>query len=120
MKISAYWLIPVLVIGVLAAWLYLSFVYEPKGTVSIRKRPVNDIITLKLPHSPDTEVFGPKYWEAFHALAEMIPCTACKNGAMHLEIFKHDIVNLHLGKKVFDKSNWDKMYAMVTELNKKA
>lgn len=119
-KISALWIIPALVIGIIGAWLFFKFVYEPSATVSVSKRPNNDIVTLKLPNTGDAEIFGPKYWEAFHALAARIPCSICRDGAIPLEIFKHDIVNLKLGKKVFDKANWDTMVAVVNELNKQS
>lgn len=119
MKISAWWLIPITVVVVIAAWLFFRFVYEPSETITVHKRKEHDLVTLKLPNTDRAEVFGPKYWEAFHSLAGMIPCSICRDKAVPLEVFKHDVVNLKLDKPVYDRANWKKHVALVNELDKK-
>lgn len=120
-KISALWILPALAIGIIAAWLYFQFVYEPSQTVSINKRKNNDIVTLKLPRSIEAEVFGPEYWKAFHALAALIPCSICRDHAVPLEVFKHDIVNGMIEKPIFpfDRANWKLWVNKVNDLDKK-
>lgn len=117
-KISAWWILPVLAIGIIGAWLFFKFVYQPSTTVSVSKRPRNDIVTLKLPRTAE---FGPEYWKAFHALAAMIPCSICRDDAVPLEVFKHDIVNGMIEKPIFpfDRANWKLWVNKINELDKK-
>lgn len=119
-KISPYFLILAFIIGITAAYLFMMYFYEPANTVTVSRRTNNDLVLLKLSNTGNADVFGPQYWEAFHKLANMIPCSICRNDAIPLEIFKHDIVNLSLGKKVFDKENWKKLVTKVNELDKKS
>lgn len=120
-KISAWWIIPVLVISILAAWLFFKFVYEPSETVSISKRKYNDIITFKLPNSIEADVFGPKWWEAYNFLDKNIPCSICRDKAIPLGTFRHDIVSGMIEKRGFpyDRANWKLWVNKVNELDKK-
>lgn len=118
---KTFWFILVFVIGIVAAWLFFKFVYEPAQTVSISKRKNNDIITLKLPNSIVAEVFGPKYWEAYNFLDQNIPCSICRDKAIPLGTFRHDIVNGMNEKTIFpfDKTNWKFWVNKINELDKK-
>lgn len=114
------WFMAALLLGALAMYIYFSKYYLPKETISHRQSKNFDVLLLKLPRHGGPDIFGPQYWKVNHYLANLIPCSICKNDAVPLEIFKHDIVNLKLDKKVFDKENWKTMVAAVNELNKKA
>lgn len=88
---------------------------EPTQPVTIKKRKDYDIVTFKLPNSIDAEIFGPEYWRAFHTLSEMIPCSICRNDAVPMFRFVHDVVNKKLKKPLFDKENYDKWVERVCE-----
>lgn len=75
-------------------------------------------ICYDLPTSVDTEIFGPKYWEAFHDLAHRIPCTGCREEAESFVRFWHDSVNKKLGKPIFDKQNYQLWLNKITKRNK--
>lgn len=117
-KISAWWLLLALFIGVAAAYVYFQFMYTPKETVTIRTRKDNDVITLSLPNSIEADIFGPKYWKAFHSLTERIPCSICRDKAVPFMIFFHDVVNHQTGKKIFDKDNFNKHIDLICKLPK--
>lgn len=110
-----------LAIGIIGAWLYFQFVYEPAKTVSISKRKNNDIITFKLPNSVEADIFGPKYWEAYNFLDNNIPCSICRDKAIPLGTFRHDIVNGMIENKIFpfDKENWKIWVKIINDLDKK-
>lgn len=121
MKISIYWLIPVIIIAAFATYLFIQYVYIPSETVSVTKRKNYDVITATLPNSRDMDITGPKYWELYHFLDKNIPCYTCRKKAIPLGIFRHDIVNGMNDKKIFpfDKSNWKLWVDKVNELDKK-
>lgn len=75
-----------------------------------------DIVTYQLPTSKDTTVFGPAFWAAFDDLAKRVPCDGCKDHAVSFVSFWHDLVNLHTGKPLYDKSNFDKVMAQVVAI----
>jgi len=89
-----FWGLIILGIG----WQLNNWFKIPFKTVSLRKTGNFDIVTLKLPNSVDTNVFGSKYWEARHFLAELIPCSLCRIDAVSHEKFFHDYVNSKTGK----------------------
>ena len=64
-------------------------------------------ICYELPVTPETKVFGPKYWEAFHDLANRIPCGNCRQAGSSFMVFFHDLVNMKLGKPIYNKENFD-------------
>lgn len=107
-KVNVGWIIFFSLLTGFLVWAYGEYFKLPKKTVTIKPRKDYDIITLKLPNSIDTEVFGSKYWEAFHTLADMIPCSLCREDAVKMMVFVHDIVNKKIGHPVFDKQNYDK------------
>lgn len=75
-----------------------------------------DIVTYQLPTSKDTTVFGPAFWSAFQDLANRVPCDGCKDHAKSFVSFWHDLVNLHTGKPLFDKANFDKVMKQIQEV----
>ena len=62
-------------------------------------------------------------WDGKHIWAERkkvnnkIECESCRDEANKLETFTHDLVNVRLGKTVFDKNNWNKFVGIVTCAN---
>ena|ERR1035437_561862 len=76
-------------------------------------------VTYELPNSVDTAVFGPVYWAAFADLASKIPCGPCRGHAEGMITFWHDLVNIHIGKPVYDQANFDKYMMQLSMLNKK-
>lgn len=81
---------------------------EPTKPVTIKKKKDYDIVTFKLPNTIDADIFGPEYWRAFHTLADMIPCAICRNDAVPMFRFVHDLVNKKLKKKLQYPENYDK------------
>jgi len=51
---------------------------------------------------------GSKIWEKRMKINEGIECETCRDEAIKLEKFSHDIVNARIGKKIFDKPNFKK------------
>lgn len=118
-KISAWWILVVFIVAIIAASLYFKWIYIPFSTITHRRRKDYDIVTFKLPNSKDTQVFGPKHWEARHYLDSIIPCSACRSHAMPLGVFVHDIVNLSTDKPLYDEANWKEHIKQINELNQK-
>lgn len=118
MKISAYWLIAALIIGIAATYVYFKFFYTPDQTFSVNPRIDHDVVTLKLPKDSNTKVFGPKYWEVYHKLTEMIPCPGCRIKAVPFISFFHDVVNSEIGKPIFDKDNFNMHIDLISKLPK--
>lgn len=118
MKISAWWILPVLAIGIIAAWLFLKFVYDPREMASINKRKHFDIITFKLRNSNN---WGPDWWKAKEFLNANLPCSLCSDEAVPLGSFEHDIVNGMIEKPIFpfDRANWKLWVNKINELDKK-
>lgn len=117
-KISAWWLLAALSVGILFTIIYLEFIHTPSETFTVNERKDYDIITLKLPRSIETTVFGPKYWEAFHRLTARIPCSECRNKAVPFMIFFHDLVNRGTKKPIFDKENFNKHLEGISKMEK--
>ena len=61
---------------------------------------------------------GGKIWEERKKINKKIDCETCRDKAEHLETFSHDVVNATLGKKIFDKKNWDNYVSIVNCANK--
>lgn len=117
-KISAWWLLAALAVGLALAYLYFQFIYTPDEAVTIRTRKNYDVITLSLPNSKDADIFGPKYWAALHAITDRIPCSICRDKAVPFMSFFHDVVNKETGKELFDKQNFNKHIDMICQLPK--
>lgn len=119
MKISLYWVIAFVILAVVGTYVFINYIYVPGKTVSFTKRKNYDVITLTLPNSVDQSVFGPKYWEAYNFLDNNIPCAICRNKAVPLGTFRHDVVNALIGKPIHDRDNWNKWVGIVNDLNSK-
>lgn len=117
-KISPWWLIAAVIIGALAFYLFLEYIYIPDKTISVSKRKNYNIVTLALPNSTEPDEFGPKYWQAFHKLAAMVPCGGCRDKAVPFIRFFHDVVNKETDKEIFDKENYNKHIDYICELEK--
>lgn len=52
------------------------------------------------------EVVGPYTWGIIHQLVEEFPCAPCAEDGAKLMRFTHDIVNMKLGKPLFDAGNF--------------
>lgn len=118
MKISAWWLLLALVVGLAGAYIYFKMFYVPIETFSVNGRKKNDVIILSLPKSIDERIFGPKYWKVYHALTERLPCSICRNKAVPFMKFFHDVVNRETKKPIFDKENFNKHIDMISQLEK--
>jgi len=60
---------------------------------------------------------GSGVWEKRKQVNSTIECDRCRDKAEKLETFTHDIVNGRLGKKIFDKKNWDDHVDIVNCVN---
>lgn len=69
-----------------------------------------------LPGSADPTVFGPVYWNAFHDLAKRVPCPGCRSFAEKFISYFHDVVNVKLGKPLFDSANYNEMKLYISNL----
>lgn len=120
-KFFPLWLLLAFIVGISIAYIYIQFIRVPSETVSVSKRKNFDIMTFTLPNSIEDDVFGPKYWEAYNTLDKNIPCTICRNKAIPLGTFRHDIVNGIIEKPIFpfDKANWKYWVNKINELDKK-
>lgn len=117
-KISLFWIFVAIVIAIAATYIYFNKIYIPDKTFSVSKRKNYDIVTLVLPNTVNPDIFGPKYWEAYHKLTNMIPCTGCRNQAVPFMNFFHDTVNVKTDKPIFDKDNFNNHIAMISNLPK--
>jgi len=60
---------------------------------------------------------GAEVWKEREQANSKITCDICRDKAEKLETFTHDIVNARLGKKIFDKNNWDEHVQIVNCVN---
>ena len=61
---------------------------------------------LELKYPPGgPEVWGPVVWDSFEDVANSIPCGECRPFGQQLIKAGHDLVNIKLGKCVYDKAN---------------
>jgi len=118
MKISAWWLVFIFIVGIAAAYIYLKFIYTPSQTFTVNQRRDYDVITLALPRDSDPTVFGPRYWETLHKLVDRIPCPACRNKAVPFMSFFHDVVNKKTEKPLFDPKNYNEHIEFISKLPK--
>jgi len=51
---------------------------------------------------------GSKVWAKFHAIPKEVECEVCRDHTKSGFSGYHDLVNAGLGKKVFDKTNFNK------------
>ena len=52
------------------------------------------------------DVCGSAWWGALEGVARSINCETCRNHAVMLISGMHDLVNMHLGKPIFDRENF--------------
>ncbi len=64
-------------------------------------------------HGEYTEALGRRTWGLLHGLADNYGCDACKGSFQTLISGIHDMVNLHLGKKVHDPKRFKEFVEMV-------
>jgi len=93
-----------------------------KEEVEILKNAVRDEI-IKVLHqeckdNPTSECWGPIIWSYLHGIVDAIPCPKCRSEGQKLMIFIHDIVNVKLGKEIYDKRNFREVLAELDELRK--
>lgn len=67
-----------------------------------------------------TKAAGRRTWEILHGLAENYPCPPCKPVFQTLMSGAHDVVNVHLGKGVYDKEKFLEFSELVAEAVDKA
>ncbi|MEE9215753.1 MAG: hypothetical protein V3U54_13440 [Thermodesulfobacteriota bacterium] len=60
---------------------------------------------------------GSAVWKEREQANAKITCDNCRGKAEKLEVFTHDIVNGRIGKKIFDKKNWDEHVQIVNCVN---
>lgn len=79
----------------------------------------NITLVYELPTDKNPEVFGSKYWSAFHDLARNIPCSDCRTEAESFMKFFHDLKNFELGKPVKYKENFIEWINRISKLKQK-
>jgi len=52
------------------------------------------------------QLIGNRTWKLFHGVINNYPCETCKEGGQVLVSGIHDVVNISLGKGVFDRPKW--------------
>lgn len=50
---------------------------------------------------------GNRTWKLFHGVMDNYPCETCRGAGMVLLSGIHDMVNIHLGKGVYDRKKWN-------------
>ena len=103
-------ILPILIVAIIV---FLVIIY-----LQNQKQKTTKTLTFELPRSSDPAVFGSAYWNAFHTIANNIPCGVCKGFGQRFVIFFHDMVNLKLGKTIYDKENFDYFTDLIARINK--
>ncbi len=103
-----------LVLGLIIG-LFLAYVYDRNKKRLLSEMQMNDNCFL-LSNDVDPSVFGPSYWNAFHTLADKVPCPSCQSFATKFISFFHDMVNLKTGKCLYDPANFNAMADLVTNV----
>jgi len=62
---------------------------------------------------------GAQDWKEIRKIVEDIPCERCSDSGVKKIDFVHDIVNLGLGRKAFDKENFHKELARANCVSEK-
>lgn len=78
----------------------------------------SDYVVYKLPTNVGPDEFGKYYWNALHSTVERIPCSICRDEAVPLMKFMHDIVNKKLEKPIYDEKNFSEWINKVCEMKK--
>jgi len=58
---------------------------------------------------------GRKVWHLKHKIADEYGCPTCRPAAIRLANLEHNVVNIHLGKKVVDPSLFEEGVKMVAD-----
>lgn len=74
-------------------------------------------VCYELPVNKNPEIFGPYYWKALHNITDRIPCELCKPFAQKFMIFFHDVVNIKIGKPLFDPENYTEVLNEISTIN---
>ena len=56
---------------------------------------------------------GNRTWKLYHGVMDHYPCSTCREAGLVLISGIHDIVNIHLGKGVYDRKSWNKFKGFV-------
>lgn len=106
-NISIIYLAIIIIIIIIITYFIYTRINEPTKTVSITNGKDYNIVTLRIPNSIEPNIFGPKLWEARHALAELTPCYYCRLDAVSHEQFFHDYVNKKTNKPLLYPDNFN-------------
>lgn len=66
------------------------------------------------------KAIGNRTWAVMHGLVDHYPCEQCGEAGRTLVSGIHDMVNIHLGKPVYDADRWEIFLGMVDEARKRA
>lgn len=58
--------------------------------------------------------WGPLIWKRLEATCSLIPCDTCREHCEKMIRFEHDLVNVHLGKPLFDPANFTEYLSTVS------
>lgn len=105
-------------IGILVL-IIIALIYIHFRDRSVKKEEVKgwETLSFKVPTTVDPTVFGKYYWNAFHTLADKIPCGGCRGFAEKFMIYFHDLVNVKVGHPIFDRPNYDYFNDSICKLN---
>jgi hypothetical protein len=67
-------------------------------------------------HGEYTKALGNRVWDLLHGIADNYGCHACKADAQTLISTIHDIVNVKLGKGVYDPARFEAGVRMINKL----
>ena len=56
---------------------------------------------------------GKKIWQELERTVKKIDCETCRDHALELVSFWHDVVNAGLGKPLFNEKNFNKIYNQI-------
>ena len=112
-KTSSFGRIALIMIGVVLAILGINYLIKTnkKGVPTGTER-----LSFDLPTTVDPAVFGPQYWKAFHTLAHEVPCGFCRGFAERFMVFMHDMVNVKLGKPIYDVTNFNYFTDLIAKI----
>lgn len=64
------------------------------------------------------KVIGNRAWRVIHGAIENYPCSTCRENGRKLLRGVHDLVNIHTGKKVYDRKSLEFLIGAVDEARK--
>jgi len=105
--------------GLIFAGIVALILWKRKQNVVAIGNPEIKDVTFHLPTTHDPATFGPVYWNAFHTLAQDVPCPACQQFAVKFMTFFHDTVNLKTDKPLHDEANFNTFTDMFAQIKAK-